>query len=140
MAESNLVEWDDRYSVGVKVIDEQHQSLVKIANELFKGCTQGEEEAKAYFGTAIKQAVDYVRYHFATEEKLLMEAGYPDFPAHKKKHETFVRTVIEEVKAFQEGRKFVPNHFARYLRDWILEHIAVEDRLYRDHLAARGYK
>lgn len=143
MSDSNaphLVDWDERYSVGVRIIDDQHRSLVKMTNELYRGCMQGEAEARAYFGTAIKGAVDYVKEHFATEERLLLDAGYPDFLSHKRQHEDFVRTIIGEVKNFQEGRKFVPNHFARYLRDWTLEHIAVTDRQYKDHLAAKGYR
>ena len=103
-----------------------------MANELYEGCTQGEEAARAYFASVIKKAVSYVKEHFTSEEQLLQQIGYPDFHAHKKQHEDFVKTILEEVKAFQEGRKFVPNHFARYLRDWTLEHIAVSDRAYKD--------
>jgi hemerythrin len=139
VSDAQLVDWDDRYSVGIAIIDEQHRGLVKLANELYKGCMQGEAEARAYFAVAIKKAVEYVKGHFATEEGLLQQAGYPDFASHKKQHEDFVRTILDEVKAFQEGRKFVPNHFARYLRDWTLEHIAVTDRQYKDYMTSRGY-
>lgn len=137
MSERTLIDWDERYSVGIPLIDEQHRGLVQMANELYEGCTQGEEAARAYFSSVIKKAVAYVKEHFATEERMLQEAGYPDFQVHKKQHEEFIRTILEQVKAFQEGRKFVPNHFARYLRDWTLEHIAVSDRAYKDFMAGR---
>lgn len=135
-----LVEWEERYSVGIAAIDEQHRGLIKLANELFAGCVQGEDAAKAYFASAVKKAVDYVKEHFATEEGLLRQAGYPDYASHKKQHEDFVRTILAEVQAFRDGRKFVPNHFARFLRDWTLEHIAVADRRYKDFMASRGFK
>lgn len=140
MADLHLVEWDERYSVGIAIIDEQHRGLIKLANELFNGCMQGEEAANAYFATAVKKAVEYVKDHFATEENLLKLAGYPDFAAHKKQHEDFVRKIVEDVKSFHEGRKFVPNNFARFLRDWTLEHIAFADRKYKDHMAACGFR
>jgi hemerythrin len=136
----HLVEWDNRYSVGIAIIDEQHRGLIKLTNELFTGCMQGEDAAKAYFAAAVKKAVDYVKEHFATEENLLRQAGYPDFAVHKKQHEDFVRKIVEEVRSFQEGRKFVPNHFARFLRDWTLEHIAVVDRQYKDYMTSRGFR
>ncbi|AEJ19143.1 bacteriohemerythrin [Gracilinema caldarium] len=135
MNERTLIEWNERYSVGIPLIDDQHQRLVQMANELYEGCTQGEEAARAYFGSVIKKAVAYVKDHFATEERMLQEAGYPDYQNHKKQHEAFIRTILEEVKAFQEGRKFVPNHFARYLRDWTLEHIAVSDQSYKEFMS-----
>lgn len=133
----NLVDWDERYSVGVKVIDDQHKQLVVMANELYAGCLHGDEAAKEYFAKTIHQAVDYVKVHFATEELLMHKISYPRHHIHKKEHEDFVQKILTEVGAFSRGEKFVPNHFARYLRDWVLEHIAISDRLYGDFLASR---
>jgi hemerythrin len=82
----------------------------------------------------IHEAVDYVRYHFTTEERLLRRIGYPDFAAHKKQHEDFVKKIIEEVRLFNDGKRFVPNNFVRFLRDWVLAHIAVSDKLYAKYL------
>jgi len=46
MNERTLIEWNERYSVGISLIDDQHQRLVQMANELYEGCTQGEEAAR----------------------------------------------------------------------------------------------
>ena len=34
-------EWDDNYSVGVAEIDQQHQRLIGLINELHEAMTQG---------------------------------------------------------------------------------------------------
>jgi hemerythrin len=130
MNQDTLVEWDDRYSVGIPLIDDQHKELVRLTNALYKGCLAGEESARAYFMATVKGTVDYVKYHFGVEEKLLQNVDYPELAEHKREHEAFVKHILDEVQSFTAGKKFVPNVFVRYLRDWILSHIAVADKRY----------
>ena len=65
---------------------------------------------------------------------MLERIRYPELGRHKKQHESFVRKLLDDVKEYGEGRKFVPNNFVRFLRDWILSHIAVEDTKYARYL------
>ncbi|MDR2102840.1 MAG: bacteriohemerythrin [Treponema sp.] len=134
MADDILVEWDDRYAIGIPLIDEQHKKLVDMTNDLYKGCLKGDAEARDYFMKAVHGTVDYVKYHFAAEEKILENIKYPDIVEHKREHEGFVKKLFEDVKSFEEGKKFVPNLFVRYLKDWILAHIAVEDKKYAEYI------
>ncbi|MDR3168088.1 MAG: bacteriohemerythrin [Treponema sp.] len=129
-----LVEWEDRYSVGIPFIDDQHKKLVELTNDLYKGCLLGGGEARDYFMKVIRGVVDYVKYHFAAEEKILEKVKYPGLAEHKKEHEGFIKQVVGDVKNFQEGKQFVPNVFVRYLKDWILTHIAVQDKQYADFI------
>jgi hemerythrin len=131
-----FVEWDSRYSVGIPLIDEQHKKLIELTNDLYEACLGGIESATSNFREAIRGTVEYVKYHFAAEEKILENVKYPGIAAHKKEHETFVVTILRDVKDFEEGKKFVPNVFVRYLKDWILAHIAVEDKKYAGYILA----
>jgi hemerythrin len=126
----DLVEWKDSYSVGIKAMDAQHKGLLQMSNDLFTGCLLGGSTAKEYFKMTVHKSVEYVRYHFMTEETFLEKIGYPVLAEHKKQHEAFVKELLSQVKNFEDGQKFVPNNFARYLRDWVLTHIAVEDKQY----------
>jgi hemerythrin len=134
MEKEVFVEWDDRYSVGIPLIDSQHQKLIEMTNDLYNACLEGTEAAAGNFRSAIRGMVDYVKYHFAAEERLLENAKYPGIAAHKREHESFVIKVLQDVKDFESGKKFVPNIFVRYLKEWILAHIAVEDRKYADFI------
>jgi hemerythrin len=134
MEEKILVEWDDRYLVGIPLIDDQHKELVNMTNTLYEGCLAGDEAARAYFMNAIHGTVDYVKYHFAAEEKILEHVKFPELAEHKREHESFVKQVFEEVKSFETGKKFVPNVFVRYLKDWILTHIAMKDKKYAAYI------
>jgi hemerythrin len=129
-----LVEWEDRYSVGIPFIDDQHKELIRLTNELYKGCLGGEVVSRAYFMTAVKGTVDYVKYHFSAEEKLIENVKFPEFAEHKRQHEEFVKQILEDAQSFQEGKKFIPNVFVRFLKDWILSHIAVMDRRYASYI------
>ena len=40
-----FVVWEDRFNVGIVMIDEQHRRLVDFTNALFDGCRQGKEGA-----------------------------------------------------------------------------------------------
>ncbi|MDR1301418.1 MAG: bacteriohemerythrin [Treponema sp.] len=132
MNERILVEWDDRYLVGISFIDEQHKELINLTNMLYAGCLEG--NATAYFMQTIHGTVDYVKYHFSAEEKLLESVNYPDIVNHKREHEGFVKNIFEQVKSFEAGKKFVPNEFVRYLKDWILTHIALTDKKYAQYI------
>jgi hemerythrin len=133
--DSVLVKWDDkRYAIGIPLIDDQHRELIRLTNELYAGCLLGDETAKATFMKAVKGTVDYVKYHFSAEEKLLENVKYPALADHKRLHEAFIKQILEDVDSFKTGKKFVPNEFVRFLKDWILSHIGVEDKKYAAYI------
>jgi hemerythrin len=129
-----LVKWDDKYSVGIPLIDEQHKELIRLTNDLYQGCLEGDDAARDYFFSAVRGAMDYVKHHFSAEEKIMENVQYPNLAEHKKQHEDFVLKMVEDVKSFQGGKKFVPNNFVRFLKDWILSHIAIADARYASYI------
>jgi hemerythrin len=131
MASSHLVTWIDAYSVGSKLIDTQHKGLVEMTNELFKGCDRG-DEVISYMKT-IQSAVNYAKIHFATEERFMQKVGYPQYDTHKKEHESFVAEVLKQVKTYEDGNS-EPIDFALFLKNWLLNHIAVSDKQYSPYL------
>jgi hemerythrin len=124
------VKWSDEYSMGINLIDEQHKGLIDLINELFNHVTGNKAEEKEYFQEVIEQAVQYVKFHFATEEKYMTSIGFPGYAEHKKAHEQFVLTVITTIKDFNEGNKMTLENFANFLKDWVLTHIAKVDMQY----------
>ena len=136
----DLVVWDDKYATGITMIDNQHKELFSLTNELFNACLDGDEMVKTVFKETMERMVAYVRFHFGAEQELLQRINYPQFHEHKKQHEELVLDILDAVKGYNEGKKFVANHFVRTLRDWILSHIALADQLYVSYLAAQKKK
>jgi hemerythrin len=65
---------------------------------------------------------------------MLENIKYPRLAEHKKEHEDFVLKMVGDVQSFQGGRKFVPNNFVRFLKDWVLSHIAISDTQYAKYI------
>ncbi|MDR0511960.1 MAG: bacteriohemerythrin [Treponema sp.] len=124
----NIITWQHSYSVKVNLIDQQHMHLINLTNKLFHSCLEGKDSAKDAFRDAIRDAVDYVGYHFSTEEKLMERVAYPDLKQHKQEHVDFVREVYNQLEEFKSKKISAPLTFVYFLKDWTLYHIAVSDR------------
>jgi len=125
-----IVVWDDKYATGVSLIDSQHRQLVKLTNQLYLACRSSNDKLDTAFKEAMSKMVQYVRYHFNVESKLLETIGYPEYKNHKKMHDDLVKKILDSVNDYHEGKKFVANHFVRTLKDWVFSHIAVYDKQY----------
>ena len=77
-----FIVWNSTFSVGVREMDNQHQTMIEIINQLYDSlrAEKGDQE----LGVIIKKMVDYTRYHFSSEERLLFSKGYAEFYRQKK--------------------------------------------------------
>ena len=123
----NYVDWEDRLSIGVPIIDSQHKQLIAITNELHNACQLSEDVAKDQFRKTLHDAIAYVKYHFSVEEQVMEKTAYPELAEQKKYHAEFKQEVQNNVAAFEGVKEFIPGNFVNYLRDWILFHIAIID-------------
>ena len=133
MAKSELVKWSPTFSVGVKLIDEQHKGLLNLVNDLFNHVIGDDAEERIYFQTVIQTAVNYVKVHFATEEKIMVATKFPGYAEHKRAHDTFVLTVVDNIRDFEAGKKFTLATFTKFLKEWVLTHIAIMDKQYFEY-------
>ena len=133
-----IVFWDNKLATGIELIDSQHMELVELTNKLYQACLSGDD------GTVFKEAmgrmVNYVRFHFGAEQQLLERIHYPDYPDHKRQHDTLVKQILDSVKAAGEGKSFVANNFVRTLKEWIFGHIALADKQYSLYVADQKRK
>jgi hemerythrin len=130
MSRKEHIAWSESYSVWIKIIDDQHKALFEVVNDLFNHSTGNDKEERAYFTEIIQNTVHYIKEHLATEEKILLQAKYPNYAEHKKAHDEFIMTVIKSVKDYESGKRLVLVKLANFLRDWLLSHIGVMDRQY----------
>ena len=133
--ELTVVQWHNSYSVGIKLVDEQHMKLIDLTNKLFQNCLESREQYTKVFLDTIHDAVDYIGYHFSTEELIMKRINYPDLVAHKKEHTEFVREFLSRANEFNSDNKMnTPLAFVYFLKDWVLRHIAVCDKKMGDYI------
>jgi len=135
-----LVSWSDKYATGIELIDSQHHQLVDLTNELYRACLSGGDERLSVFKDAMSRMVEYVRFHFTAELKLLAAIKYPDYNNHKKMHNDLVEEILAASNKYDDGKKFIPNIFVRTLKDWVFGHIAVYDKIYAAYVAEQKRK
>ena len=134
--ESNLfIKWRPIYETKHKIIDNQHKELVNIINELYLS-TISNNETNGAFIKAVKKCIDYTQYHFKTEEKIMDLINYSDAENHKAMHKNFCVELVNQIKRYEEGQPFVANKFLKYLKDWLLEHIAFRDKIFVEEVIA----
>ena len=128
--------WNDSYKTGINTIDTQHKKLVDLINELHDAMTKG--QGSQALGKIVNGLLDYTVIHFTTEERLLKQAGYADFDAHKKIHDAFTAKVREMKKDLDGGRKMMTLEVSTFLKDWLSGHILGTDMKYVATLKAKG--
>lgn len=125
---ANFISWDSSYEVGIEMVDKQHRHLIELMNELYNACLGDRNDLEEKFKDVMKELVEYVMVHFKDEEKIMEKINYPKFKEHKQKHEYFVKEILSAVSAYRNGKQFVPNTFVRFLRDWLFNHILINDK------------
>jgi hemerythrin len=134
METNSIVEWNERYTVGIQQIDDQHKVLLRLINNLYPDCFNEDSGARRRFMLALYGLVNYIRYHFAGEERILERIKYPDYTAHKRQHDEFIREILEWVEVFERLRTGSPKNFVRYIRDWMVTHITLIDKKYATYI------
>ena len=101
-----------------------------MLNDMYSHVTGNEEEEREYFNRIILEAENYVKIHFATEERIMAATRFSGYAEHKIAHDLFISTVDKYISDFSSGRRLSLYSFTQSVKDWVLSHIAVMDKQY----------
>lgn len=132
-----LIEWKDRYSVGIEAVDHEHRELIDLINRvhgaLFAG--GGEAAVTAFLGEIYKG----ISAHFALEERFMREHDYDQLREHKTAHET----LLDEIREIMEGYEADPAGSSRRLSEeldaWFTEHFKTHDARLHHQLGSHDH-
>ena len=131
------VQWTEKFSVGVRELDQQHQQLIKMLNRLI--ATQGTIATHSETISDILMAMTrYAQTHFKTEERLMEAYGYPGLEKQKMQHRDFRKKTVGFSTATTFGINQVPEDLLTYLTNWLVHHILEDDMAYRAFFIDKG--
>lgn len=128
-----FVEWTPELEVGHPEMDAQHQRLLAIINEYHEAL-----ERKAPQSTLIEtfaKVADFAAYHFADEEALMAQCGFPQLSRHRRVHQQLVNRVSELMGDLRAERVGAARDIQFFLKLWLTAHIQDIDRQYLPYVA-----
>ncbi len=117
------IKWSSVLDTDINIIDQQHKRIVKYINDLVDA---KKVDDNVMVGDVIEELVDYTLSHFAFEESLMEQAGYPFLIPHQKIHALFTERVSTYVERFKAGED-VAEDLVTMLQKWLVNHIKLED-------------
>ena len=133
-----LLTWQDKYSVGIRQIDDQHKQLISMINELNDAMLAG--KGKDVLMTVLNKLASYCVSHFSVEEKLFDTHVYPETADHKDKHQKMTAKVTALIGEVQSGKSTVSIEVMNFLKNWLDKHIMETDKKYGSYLNSKGVK
>jgi hemerythrin-like metal-binding protein len=131
-------QWDDKYSVKIQEIDEQHRKLFAYINEMYEAMKVG--KGREVLGAVLAGLLNYTKEHFAAEEKLMHSNGYPAYHSHKSQHDAFTRKIMEFEEQLRAKDFALSIEVSRFLKEWLQNHILRTDMRYVPYLNSKDVK
>lgn len=125
-------EWTDELSVGVPSIDRQHKVLIGLINDLHIAIDNGEGQAKAKY--ILKKIINYAKGHFIYEEGLFTNLNYIATEEHLSSHRNIEAKLSELVSNSKKSSFDLPGDLMMFLKNWLNNHILIEDMGYSELL------
>lgn len=127
---SNQLVWQDRFNIGVDIIDREHKKLFGIMNKLlmFK-----DEDGKSQWvcEEGIKYFKEHAMKHFAEEEAYMASISYHDFETHRRLHNDFRQNTLPALEKELQRTCYSSDsigHFLSVCAGWLIGHTMTEDR------------
>lgn len=117
--------------VALETMNTVHYEEVDLINALYA-------QVEAYTaGSVLPEAVDeslatllaHMREHFAGEEALMREGGFPVYPVHKAEHDRVLREAQAIYQDWHVGRDLaaLSTYLYQTLPTWLMNHISTMD-------------
>lgn len=124
------IQWQDRFNIGVEVIDQAHRRLFSIVQKILELYVERHEDKFACI-EGIKYFKAYTLKHFAEEEAYMREIGYAGYLPHKRLHDRMKRETLPQLEQALYASDFSTETVQRFIgvcTGWLTGHIIIEDR------------
>lgn len=121
----SLIEWKPEFSVGNAAVDHEHRELIDLINHVHAGISEGADRDRIAAG--LGEVYARIAAHFALEEKIMRDARYADFDAHKRDHEALLDQLSDIIYGIEIGTALDEHDLSSRLNIWFTEHFGTHD-------------
>jgi len=136
--DNHMIKWDDKYSFGITIIDEQHKKFFGIINKTIDAKEHNDDTEELM--QVLEEMTQFALEHFETEKTYMEKFNYPEYKYHNEEHYCFITKTAAYIDRVVNGDYHISNELIKYLKQWLLNHMQVTDRQYIDCFKKNGLK
>ncbi|THB79051.1 MAG: hypothetical protein D6B25_02630 [Desulfobulbaceae bacterium] len=121
---TDIIEWDERYAIGIDEIDRQHQYLFELT-ALFSDQILNHARG-ATIDDILATLKNYAAQHFELEETYFKDHPEADF--HRQIHHAFLLQLEAYEEQYSDSPAELNSEILRFLRHWLITHISETDK------------
>lgn len=125
-----IPEWTEALSVGVDIIDEDHQAFFRLPALLKEIDLEDADSSDMLLETVLNILEEYVEGHFLREQRALAAVNFPDLAEHIAAHDRFAAKVGDIIRDFRNGDRSQISQLGSLVVSWIVNHIMTMDKQY----------
>ena len=117
--------WDDKYSIGIKTIDNQHKKLFDLVNALYD-LEDDDYEVKEKLRKILYDFSDYMKIHFKNEENYMLSIDFPYLEQHQQIHNDIIKSLNDIIQT-PAKLNIIKSKMRIVAKRYLIDHIQQED-------------
>ena len=125
------IKWDKRYLLGNERIDLQHHvfiDLIRSSSDAIDSHLDLEQTKRA-----LEELVLYAKFHFFSEETLMINSHYPKYELHREEHVQLEETLEKKIDEYMANKE-TGEAFVEFIFEWFVVHTLYTDKEFIDYL------
>lgn len=124
--------WTDDLTTGNRIIDAEHKQLFLAVESLHKACSDGLSEGT--IERTMSFMINYMRTHFAHEERMQYNSRYPNREEHTRWHREYYENCLTASTKLKTSDELTSLTILNLLIASLVTHIKTEDARLADHV------
>jgi hemerythrin len=128
----------DYPQVELDFMNHDHSEFVELREALL--ATLAQKASPAEVDALLDRLLEHTRTHFAEENRLMQETGFPPYPMHKGEHDRVLDDMESRIARWKQGRdtKALSDWLEVGLVDWFVSHVSTMDFITARFVKAQG--
>ncbi|MBL0677348.1 bacteriohemerythrin [Aeromonas dhakensis] len=134
--DQELLHWNEAFMVQVPSMDNQHLGLFEAMNRLYQAVL--DKSPAQLRKQRLDELLKLATRHFADEEQVMEQAGYPELRRHKQEHARLLAELDTLMQRNGPDDEEFNMELLVFLKNWLLNHISKVDKQYSGSLRQAG--